>query len=117
MIYTAGSISLAALEMLVHLQSREILRVYRVCDVTFDESRVTEIKFSNLPRNWRRNPAPAALQRIGDEWIASGGSAVLKVPSAIIQSESNFLLNPNHPDFASFIFGTPGTFEFDPRLT
>ena len=117
MVYAAGSISLAALEMLVHLRSRDILRAYRVCDVAFDEKCVTVVKPSQLPRNWRGNPAPSALQRIGDEWIAAGASAVLRVPSAIITSESNFLLNPNHADFRSFIFGTPGTFEFDPRLT
>lgn len=56
---------------------------------------------TDLPRNWRANPIPAAVQKIGTDWVASGVSAVLEVPSAIIQGESNFLLNVLHPDFGN----------------
>jgi RES domain-containing protein len=48
--------------------------------------------------------------------VASGSSAVLEVPSVIVETESNYLLNPAHPNFTPLKLGTPGPFEFDPRL-
>jgi len=52
---------------------------------------------------------------IGDAWIAAGTSAVLEVPSAIVE-ESNYLLAPTHPDFPRVSIGRPAPFRLDPRL-
>ena len=115
-VYTAGSVSLAALEMLVHLSSHQVLESYLVCEVRFDETVVATIDAAELPADWRSDPAPLAVQRIGDEWIEAGTSAVLWVPSAIVDTEFNFLLNPAHPEFAAIAIGEPASFRFDPRL-
>jgi RES domain-containing protein len=69
-----------------------------------------------LPSNWRKEPAPAALQAIGDRWIASRESAVVRVPSVIVATEFNYLLNPAHEDFCRCIWGKPRPFHFDPGL-
>jgi len=69
-----------------------------------------------LPPNWRTYPAPHELQSIGDEWVRSGRSAVLEVPSAVIDTDSNYLLNPQHGDFQSIRVIDPQPFEFDARL-
>jgi len=69
-----------------------------------------------LPENWRSYPAPPSLQMIGDEWLKSASSAVLEVPNAIIVTESPYLLNPRHADFASTRISEPRRFEFDLRL-
>ena len=53
---------------------------------------------------------------IGDEWLKSASSAVLEVPNAIIVTESPYLLNPRHADFASTRISEPRRFEFDLRL-
>ena len=58
-VYTAGSHSLAALEMLVHLDSCELLNQYVVAEIEIDYSLITEFAHSRLPRNWRVDPAPA----------------------------------------------------------
>lgn len=115
-VYTASSISLAALEMLVHLQAAEILKKYVVRSVVFSEKLITHIDMKDLPRRWRTKPSPKAVQQIGDQWVASGGSAVLQVPSAVIESESNFILNVAHPDFKTIKFGRQLPYTFDPRL-
>jgi RES domain-containing protein len=115
-IYLAQSQALAALEMLVHLEAADALRHYLVCPVTFDESLVSVIDAKTLPANWRRDPAPAKLHMIGDEWIESKPSAVLQVPSAIVPHERNFLLNPAHPDFVKVGIGKGQPFRFDRRL-
>lgn len=98
-IYTAGSQALAVLEMLVHLEAADLLSHYRLIPVTFDESLVKVLEPRSLPANWRRRPTPRSARAIGDEWVASNASAVLRVPSVVVPSESNYLLNVMHPDF------------------
>lgn len=116
MVYTAESRSLAALEILVHLESLELLSQYVVFEVSFDASLVTRIQEGNLPPDWQAEPAPSELRAIGDSWAASRASAVLQVPSAIIPSESLFLLNPLHKDFSKLAIGQPLPIRIDPRL-
>ena len=115
-VYAAGSASLAVLELLVHLSSHQILELYRLCDVAFDGKLVEAISSSDLPSNWRSDPAPLELKQLGDAWIRNRSSAVLRVPSAIVDTEANYLLNPAHPEFASIEIGSPKSFQFDARL-
>jgi RES domain-containing protein len=113
LVYTAGSQALAALEMLVHLDSADLLQHYRLFPVSFDESLVEIVELSTLPARWRRR---ASVRRTGDEWVESSRSAVLQVPSAVVPGESNFLLNVSHPDFVKIKIGQPLTYRFDRRL-
>ncbi|MBI4461222.1 MAG: RES domain-containing protein [Acidobacteria bacterium] len=115
-IYTAQSQSLAALEMLVHLDSSELLDQYVIFGVDVEESLITGIEASKLPRDWRAEPPPAEVKAIGDEWVAAGSSAVLRVPSVLVAGESNFLINPRHRDFSKPRIAEPVSFRFDPRL-
>lgn len=115
-VYTAQSEALAALELLVHLQSSRLLRSYASISARFDDALVDAVASSSLPVRWREYPAPAALQEIGDRWVAEQRSAVLRVPSAIVPAEFNYLLNPAHRDFAKVAIGKPSRFEFDRRL-
>ena len=116
-VYTAQSQSLAALEILVHVDSEILLEHYVAIPITIEESLITQIKPSGLPRSWRAYPATKATRQLGDAWIIAQTSAVLQVPSAVILTESNFLLNPNHPDFRNLAAGKPIPFKFDSRLT
>jgi RES domain-containing protein len=115
-VYTAQSQSLALLEIVVHLNSAELLANYVLIGVEIGESFIHEVGKSRLPRNWRADPAPLSLRAIGDAWVLSGASAALRIPSTLVPSESNFLLNPLHPDFWKLRIGSPISFRFDPRL-
>lgn len=117
LVYTAQSQSLAALEILVHLNGPELLEHYVLIPVTVEEIFIHKIAPPELPRNWRANPAPSSVRKIGDEWARSGTSAVLQVPSALLPAESNFLLNPVHADFKKLEIGAPILFKFDSRLS
>lgn len=77
---------------------------------------VDELDARDLPRSWRRYPAPAALQRLGNAWLDRGAACVLRVPSAIVPSEKNFLLNPAHPDIRKLRVVRKERFVLDPRL-
>jgi RES domain-containing protein len=115
-VYTAQSQSLAALEMLVHLDSSELLQKYVLIGVEFEPSLIRPVEPAVLPRHWRSDPAPPEVRSVGDDWVLAGTSAVLQVPSALVPGENNFLLNPEHKDFARLRFGKPLAFRFDRRL-
>ena len=114
-VYTSGTKALAALETLVHLNPPVMFR-YVVVRVEFDEALVEKISPAALPAEWSEEPPPPSAQAVGDLWVKQGRSAVLELPSVIISGESNFLLNPSHPDFKQVTIGAPEPFAFDPRL-
>ena len=115
-VYTAENVSLAALELLVHLQESSLLASYSLLPATFPASLVQIVAASDLPSGWNSWPPPPALRERGDTWLAAGKSAVLSVPSAVVPAERNYLLNPAHPDFRKVTLGAPQRFAFDPRL-
>jgi RES domain-containing protein len=117
LVYTAQNQALAVLEMLVHLENTELLAKYVLIGVEIAESFIHELDRSRLPRNWRDDPAPESLGAIGDEWARSHASAALRVPSTLVPSEDNLLLNPLHPDFAHLEIRKPVSFRFDLRLS
>ena len=116
-VYLAQSQSLAALEILVHVDSPQLLERYVAIPVSIDSSLIMRIDVSSLPRNWAAYPPPKTIKAIGDDWVAAATSAVLQVPSVVVPVENNFLLNPRHPDFPKLQIGKPVSFKFDPRLT
>jgi RES domain-containing protein len=115
-VYTAQSQSLAALEILVHIDSGELLQNYNAIPITVDESLIMRTDASTLPRNWRAYPSTKATRLLGDTWLIEEKTAVLQVPSAVIPTESNFLLNPGHRDFCKLTAGKSIAFKFDSRL-
>jgi len=115
-VYTASSLSLAALEMLIHLPTPEVLQRYVTIPITFDDSLCIRLDPNSLPRNWRNNPALFSTRDIGTDWVNCSASVVLVVPSAVVPDEWNFLVNPKHPDFGKVSIGTPQPFKYDPRL-
>jgi len=116
MVYAASSISLAMLEVLMHLPADELRKSHTLFEIQFDEALMDTVALDDLPRNWRMRRPPAALARIGDEWISGRHSAVLRVPSVIVASEYNYLLNPSHPSFTRIKIGPRQPLRFDPNL-
>ena len=116
-VYTAESLSLATLEIIVHLERIDLLRQHFVkIPVTFDDVLVYALPREKLPEDWNRLPPAETTQRIGYEWITQASFPILKVPSTVIPEEHNFLLNPTHPDFQSVSIGEARRFDFDSRL-
>ncbi|HKG96416.1 MAG TPA: RES family NAD+ phosphorylase [Pyrinomonadaceae bacterium] len=117
MVYTAGSISLATLELLVHLDTTLVIPSYSMCPVDFDDSLLEVLDPAALPSDWRQSPPPRSLQLIGDDWISRASSVVLRVPSAVVEDENNYLINPAHKDFKKLAIGRMKPFPLDARLT
>lgn len=85
-------------------------------DAHFDDSLIESHDPATLPSDWRESPAPASLQLIGNEWISRGSSVVLSVPSAVVDTENNYLINPTHKNFKKLVIGKMEMFKIDARL-
>ena len=120
MLYAAGSVALACLENVVHRSGAALssgnfsISVIDIGDIFIKEQSITELV--NLSSNWYAVDNYFLTQKIGDKWLESGDSAVLQIPSAIIDLEFNYLLNPDHPDFSQIRIVNVNPFKFDPRL-
>ena len=74
------------------------------------------ITTNELPSNWRDYPAPEQLAEIGTKWIKSKSSLLLDIPSAVVDQETNTLINPLHPDMKHVNRVKVEKFYFDSRL-
>jgi len=116
MVYCSEHLSLATLEILVHVQPLIMRDRFRAFRVTWDAAMMIAIDKRRLPKGWNLQPPGAASKEIGDDWIKSGRSAVLALPSVIVPVERTFLLNPQHSDFRKIKIKNLGTFALDSRL-
>ncbi len=103
LVYTSGSLSLATLEVMVHTHFYSALKSYVCIPIDFDPSLLQSITIDDLPDNWQADPIPQSVKKVGDRWIKNKESVILKVPSAIIPVEFNYLINPSHPDFGKIV--------------
>jgi RES domain-containing protein len=115
-VYAAQSRALAAMEQLVHLVAPRILKGFVVASIRFDDAQIQRVDPSMLPSGWNNPVAPTALREYGDDWIAAARYPVLAVPSAVIDGEWNYLINPAHDEFPAMPKSAPVPFIYDPRL-
>jgi RES domain-containing protein len=101
-IYTGSSRSLSSLELVVHRGAIQPASNYKVMVISIadDDYLVKQIQVKDLPSNWRTLAGYSALQTIGSTWYANQETLVLKVPSAIIVYEYNYIINTEHPEFS-----------------
>jgi RES domain-containing protein len=110
-------LALASLEILVHCAPDLVPRDLVAVEINVPSGvRVDELDAEALPRFWRRYPAPASLHRLGNAWLDQNSTCVMRVPSALVPSESNFVINPVHPDARKLRVVRKAPFRFDPRL-
>lgn len=116
-VYVSESLALAALELFVHLTGagRHIEFVSFRVEVP-DDVQIDALSKNDLPPNWRDEPAPEDTQIIGSDWVKRGGSVLLQVPSILIPTEHNFVINPAHADFHRLIAHPAEPFSIDPRM-
>ena len=115
-IYVSEHQSTAALEIFVHAFPFRPGEKYQAYRLEWPDSLPEIFPTKNLPARWRSSPAPGANMEIGNRWVREQRSAALAVPSAISPADTNFLLNPEHPNFHRVKIAAPIDYEFDPRL-
>lgn len=116
-IYTSASRALACLENFVHRSGENSKQLFATTVIKIpDELKIEEIKLKDLPHDWNDRMNFSITQKTGNDWLTSLSSAVLKVPSAIIPEEFNYLLNPAHNDFRKIRVIRKEVFRFDKRM-
>ena len=117
-LYTSESRALAAMEFLVHLSP-----VLAPPDLSLREFELPDdvsslnVLVTTLPPYWKTSPPLDTTMDIGTEWLQTDNSLLLRVPSVIVDRESNVLINPKHPEFNRVKALPPQPFRFDARLT
>ena len=115
MLYVTEFISLAALEMLVHNQFKDFSIPLSLLYITIPEAtEIKEVKLSRLKSDWIKDEG--YTQFMGDQFIQTGKHLLMKVPSAVITEEHNFLVNTMHADFKKIKISQSKDFETDKRL-
>ena len=116
-IYTADSRALAMAEVAVHLSFGTLPSDYVMMEINIPPSiKIKRIIEKDLPENWKSHPPKISTQKIGDNFIAALDFCALRVPSAVVQGDYNYLLNPFHKDFKKVKIVGVQDFPFDKRF-
>lgn len=115
MLYTAEHISLAILEMLVHTRFKDAGVQYDILTIQVpQQASLGKIDVKKLKKGWIDDVNYSRF--IGDEFIKEKQNLIMAVPSAIVQEENNYLINPLHPDFKKVKILDTRSFKTDERL-
>lgn len=115
--YAAESRALACLENLVHRSGEGLNANFRLVVITIpDKLKIQTVSKECLPKGWTTERYLTHTQQIGEKWLTKATHPILKVPSSIISDESNFVMNPSHPDFKQISIAGVYPFQFDGRL-
>ena len=117
LLYTSGSISLAMLEVAVHLPLEKIPSGFYLIKIKVPDSHlIVKPDMNKLPLNWALSVHAPYSQKLGDDFVNDGKYLVLKVPSAVVPDEFNYLINPEHEDFGKVKILEVKELNFDKRL-
>lgn len=115
-LYMAGSRALAALEVLAHFTNVQDPESFCITVFEAPDDSIEEVKKHLLPKDWNSYPSPSALKKKGDDFAKKNQSLLLKVPSAIVEDEHNYIMNVNHPLLSKVKIVETKPFLFDKRL-
>jgi RES domain-containing protein len=115
-LYTSETVELTLLENIVHIPPM-FVPDFDILTIEIPDDSITVVKVSDLPANWKKYPAPSVLADIGESWVKEGLTLSLKVPSCIVHSSYNYILNCNHKDYKKVKVLDHRNFYFNPRLT
>jgi RES domain-containing protein len=117
MVYASTSLSLAAIELFVHLEPGLAPNDLVYCSALLPEGEPARtLEPAKLPAAWWTDNGAATTRERGDAWIHDRSSLALLVPSVPIRSEWNVLVNPLHPRIAELQIDPPQPFVFDARM-
>jgi RES domain-containing protein len=117
MLYTSASQALCLCEIAVHLPLGIIPKDYYLLSLEVpDDMDILELTVADLPADWQAVPPSNNTQVIGDQFLSEGTYVCLKVPSAVVPGEYNYLFNPSHPAFSKIKIISAALMTFDSRL-
>lgn len=115
-VYTGQTIALCMTEVAVHIPLGIIPIDYELITLEIPENEISELKKTLLPEDWKSFHNSYSTQSFGDDFVKNKTSLILKVPSAVVQGEFNYLINPLHSKIKKVKIKKIETFSFDQRL-
>ncbi len=114
-LYTGESKEIALLKTIVPTPPM-IVPDLAILTLEIPDNSISGIEIKDLPNNWADFPAPVILSEIAELWVSSQKSIALKVPSCLIHSAHNYILNCRHPEYNRVKVLENKDFHFDARF-
>ncbi|HEY6902609.1 MAG TPA: RES family NAD+ phosphorylase [Puia sp.] len=115
-LYTSESRALALLEYTVNVNQDDIPRALSIITLEIPDTPILFLKQEDLPGDWTQAPAPASAKAFGSRLLQSAEHLVIRVPSAVIPAEFNYLINPLHPGSSAIEIKDIRDFVYDIRI-
>ncbi|PJB13231.1 MAG: RES superfamily protein [Flavobacteriales bacterium CG_4_9_14_3_um_filter_40_17] len=116
LVYTCDSRALCMAEIAVWTPLGIVPNDYDLVTIQIPDDSIQILNKEDLPDKWKSFPHNESTRKIGDAFQVKGQFLILKVPSAVVQDEYNFLINPTHPDGIKIKIVQIQPFAFDERL-
>ena len=117
LVYTSSSRALCTAEVAVHVPLGILPHDYSIITIAVPDTVSFQVfDYKKLPQAWSRFPYDPLTQSIGDNFIKAGKDAIFKVPSAVVQGDFNYLINPMHPDIKKVKIKSIESYKWDKRL-
>ena len=116
-VYASSTLSLALLEILVHLDPAAHVPELVALSIEVPLADIQVFKPASAQKNAMAFPWQLRETRaLGDRWLETASSPVMRMPSSIVPIENNFLINPSHPRFKKYTISAPLPFAIDHRF-
>jgi RES domain-containing protein len=115
-LYTSESRALALLEYTVNVNIDDIPRALSITAIEIPDRTIRILNESDLPGDWKDSPAPSSTKDFGSKLLLAAAEPVIRIPSAAIPEEFNYLLNPLHADSKKFKIIDISGFSYDIRI-
>jgi RES domain-containing protein len=114
MLYTAEHISLAVLEMMVHIKVSKFDIPYSLICFQLPDTKFKELDTAKLKNGWDRDMD--YTRQIGTDFLQNNLFLYMTIPSAVIPQEKNIIINPLHHDAGRIKVLKTEDFKFDKRF-
>lgn len=115
-LYTSASRALCTTEIAVHTPLGNVPMDYHIISIKIPDASVYELPETKLPKDWKEFPHSLSTQEIGDRFVRESKFLVMRVPSAVVQGDFNYIINVRHADFSKIKITETLPFSFDERL-
>lgn len=116
MVYFASTRAMAVLELLVHLAPDDLVKDYVLAVFDVPDDKILAVKIAELPENWQETENANYLRKLGKKFIDDCKCLLMKIPSALVDEENNFVMNPLHKDANKVKLISQRVFNFDRRF-
>ena len=116
LLYTGENRALCTAEIAVHTPLGITPQDYYIITIEIPKTKIEMVEEDSLMKNWRTFPHQPTTKLYGDDFVKRNESLILRVPSAVIQREYNYLINPKHKKFKEVKILNSEPFRFDRRL-